>query len=116
MTYKTKSLILIFDFLLTKKEYKLKLNIYEWTLFMKKEIEMSKIGKVLAGLGGVLITGAIGGYLAYLIYKELHFISTDAAFLQADIIDVSPTATGGKIEKLYFNEFQKIKKGDLLAV
>ena len=81
-----------------------------------KENKMNKIGKLLIGLGGIIITGSIGIYLAYLIYKELHFISTDAAFLQADIIDVSPTAIGGKIEKLYFNEFQKIKKGDLLAV
>ena len=77
---------------------------------------MSKMAKILTGLGGVLMAGAIGGYLAYLIYKELYFISTDVAFLQADIVDISPTAIGGKIEKLYFYEFQKIKKGDLLAV
>lgn len=52
----------------------------------------------------------IGGYLAY----ESQFQSTDDAYIEADIIQITPKVSGHILES-YVKDNQRVQKGDLVA-
>jgi len=63
-------------------------------------------------VGGVLIVAAIAG-AAYWLYAR-QFESTDDAFIDGDIVQVSPKVSA-YIAKIYVKNNQPVKKGDLLV-
>jgi len=55
-------------------------------------------------------------WLAYFLWHRYHYAVTDAVFVQADnLIYVSFPKVNGKLRKLYKNEGDFVKKGELLA-
>ncbi|MBC7795983.1 MAG: HlyD family secretion protein [Pyrinomonadaceae bacterium] len=62
-------------------------------------------------VGSVLIIAAIAGTIYYLYSRQ--YESTDDAFIEGDIVQVSPKLTA-YVEKVYVSENQRVKKGDLL--
>ncbi len=59
----------------------------------------------------ILLVLAIGVYL-YIDYEK--YIKTDDALVSSDVVSVSPKIMG-RISKLYFQEGDSVKKGELLA-
>lgn len=62
-------------------------------------------------VGAVIFLGAIIG-LSYWLYSR-QFESTDDAFVEANIVQISPKISA-HISKIYVSENQAVKKGDLL--
>jgi membrane fusion protein (multidrug efflux system) len=56
------------------------------------------------------------GWLLYFLWHRYHYAVTDAVFVQADnLIYVSFPKVNGKLKKLYKNEGDRVKTGELLA-
>ena len=58
----------------------------------------------------IIVAVLLGGYLLY----QSQFQSTDDAYVEADIIQVTPKVSGHIIES-YIKDNQEVKKGDLVA-
>ncbi len=55
-------------------------------------------------------------WLAYFLWHRYHYAVTDAVFIQADrLIYVSFSKVNGRLKRLYKNEGDPVKKGELLA-
>lgn len=63
-------------------------------------------------IGAVVLIGGIGGLLYWL--NARHFESTDDAFIDGDIIRISPKVSA-YISKIYVKSNQQVHKGDLLV-
>jgi membrane fusion protein (multidrug efflux system) len=77
------------------------------------KIDFRKHKKILSVAAVVLIIGLIFG-VRYWLYARSHE-STDDAFIDGHIIQVSPKASG-YVKKIYVNDNQQVKAGDLIAV
>jgi membrane fusion protein (multidrug efflux system) len=62
-------------------------------------------------VGSLLIVAAIGGLIYWLYVRQ--FESTDDAFIEADIVQISPKISS-HVKKIHVRENQEVKKGDLL--
>ncbi len=62
-------------------------------------------------IGVVLIVGLIVGLRSF--FRSMHYVSTDDAMIVGHIVDVSPKVSG-QVLKVYVNDNQRVKKGDLL--
>ncbi|HJY29210.1 MAG TPA: HlyD family secretion protein [Pyrinomonadaceae bacterium] len=76
------------------------------------KIDFRKHKKILSVAAVVLIIGLIFG-VRYWLYARSHE-STDDAFIDGHIIQVSPKASG-YVKKIYVNDNQQVKAGDLIA-
>jgi membrane fusion protein, multidrug efflux system len=76
------------------------------------KIDFRKHRKILSVAAVVLIIGLIFG-VRYWLYARSHE-STDDAFIDGHIIQVSPKASG-YVKKIYVNDNQQVKAGDLIA-
>lgn len=76
------------------------------------KIDFRKHRKVLSVAAVVLIIGFIFG-VRYWLYARSHE-STDDAFIDGHIIQVSPKASG-YVKKIYVSDNQQVKAGDLIA-
>ncbi len=65
---------------------------------------------VLFLVAAVVIVACVGGYL---VWRNSLGVSTDDAFLRADVVQV-PAEAGGRIVEVHVAENQHVKKGDLL--
>ncbi len=74
-----------------------------------EEIKRPKKRKIIIPIV-VLITILTGAYL----FHESHFQSTDDAYVEADIIQVTPKVAGHIVES-YVEDNKEVKKGDLVA-
>lgn len=72
---------------------------------------MKKIGLVVIIV--LVVAFAYKGY-DYIVYREKNAVS-DAGFVKSDSLSVLNFKVGGKIEKLFKEEGEDIKKGELLA-
>src|ERR1051325_3391724 len=79
---------------------------------MVMKIDFRKHRKVLSVGAVVLVIGLIFG-VRYWLYARSHK-STDDAFIDGHIIQVSPKASG-YVTKIYVNDNQQVKAGDLVA-
>ena len=70
-----------------------------------------KVGSALLLL--IVIVLLITGY-RYISFRTNNAVS-DAAFIKSDRLALLSFKVGGKVEKLFVNENQKVKKGELLA-
>ena len=70
-----------------------------------------KVGSALLLL--IVIVLLISGY-RYISFRTNNAVS-DAAFIKSDRLSLLSFKVGGKVEKLYVDENQKVKKGELLA-
>lgn len=68
--------------------------------------------KILLIAGAVILLAAVGGLFYWL--NARHYESTDDAFIEATIVQVSPKVSG-YVQKLYVTDNQAIKEGDLLV-
>jgi len=73
---------------------------------------MKKIGLIVIIL--LVIVFGYKGY-EYLSFRSKNAVS-DAGFVKSDSLSILNFKVGGKIEKLFFKEGDKVKKGDLLAM
>jgi membrane fusion protein, multidrug efflux system len=67
---------------------------------------------VVIAAAAVLILGII--YAAFVLFHSFTHESTDDAFIDAHIIAIAPKIAG-RVEKVYVNDNQMVKKGDLLV-
>ena len=73
------------------------------------------MGKKIGTLLLLLITAVlIGGAYNYINYRTKNALS-DAAFIKSDRLALLSTKVGGKVEEIYVDANQKVKKGALLA-
>jgi membrane fusion protein, multidrug efflux system len=79
---------------------------------MVMKIDFRKHRKVLSVAAVVLVIGLIFG-IRYWLYARSHE-STDDAFIDGHIIQVSPKASG-YVKKIYVSDNQQVNEGDLLA-
>lgn len=63
-------------------------------------------------IGAVILIGAIGGLIYWL--NARHYESTDDAFIDGDVIQISPKVSA-YVAKIYVKSNQKVHKGDLLV-
>ncbi|HST23215.1 MAG TPA: HlyD family secretion protein [Blastocatellia bacterium] len=78
----------------------------------KKAVPFYKRMRVMIIAAVFLIIGLFFG-VRYYVYASAHE-STDDAFIEGHVIQISPKVTG-HISKIYIVENQQVKKGDLLA-
>lgn len=78
-----------------------------------KEVhEKSKgIKRRIAAIVGVIIVIVLAFYIAH----ELHYQSTDDAYVETTTVNVSPRVSG-QIEEVYITDNQHVKAGDLIAI
>ena len=69
---------------------------------------------IVLGIFGILIIGTIIAVYKYISFTN-HYVSSDAAFVKSDSLTFLSFKLPGKIEKIYVNEGDKIKKGEVLA-
>jgi len=62
----------------------------------------------------VLIIGSVYALIRYINFTN-HYVSSDAVFVKSDTLTNLSFQLPGKIEKIYVNEGDNIKKGELLA-
>lgn len=80
---------------------------------VKSEPEKKKKSKLpFVVLGSVLLVAAIGGLFYWLHARQ--FESTDDAFIEGNIVQVSPKVSA-YVTKVYVKENQQVRKGDLLV-
>jgi membrane fusion protein (multidrug efflux system) len=65
-------------------------------------------------LGGVILVGAIA-YLLYWLLIASHYVSTDNAYVGADVAQVTPLVSG-QVEEVRVADTQPVKTGDVLVV
>ena len=65
-------------------------------------------------LGGVLLVLAIGYFLYWLLIAS-HYVSTDNAYVGADVAQVTPLVSGA-VTEVRVADTQPVKKGDVLVV
>ncbi len=70
--------------------------------------------KIILAIFGILIIGTVFALYRYISFTN-HFVSSDAVFVKSDTLTNLSFKLPGKIEKIYVNEGDKIKKGRLLA-
>lgn len=75
----------------------------------QKEIKRPKKRKIFIPLA-IVVSILAGGYF----FHESHFESTDDAYVEADIIQVTPKVSGHIVES-YVQDNMEVKKGDLVA-
>lgn len=75
-----------------------------------KEIKKPKKRNIILPVALIIIAALVGAYLFY----ETHFESTDDAYIEADIIQVTPKVAGHIIES-YIEDNKEVKKGDIVA-
>ena len=63
-------------------------------------------------IGAIVLIGAIGGLIYWL--NARHYESTDDAFIDGDIVQISPKVSA-YVTKVYVKGNQRVKKGDLLV-
>ncbi len=63
-------------------------------------------------VGGILLLAAIGGFIYWLYVRQ--FESTDDAFIEADVVQISPKISA-YVAKVYVKGNQQVHKGDLLV-
>ena len=69
---------------------------------------------IVLGIFGILIIGTIIAIYKYISFTN-HYVSSDAVFVKSDSLTNLSFKLPGKIEKIYVNEGDKIKKGEVLA-
>ncbi len=74
------------------------------------EKEVKKVNKKALIIGGVVLTGVIGLFVAH----GLKFQSTDDAYVEAHMIQIAPKVSG-QITEVYIKDNQKVKEGDIVA-
>gem|GEM_PF-1084341 len=57
---------------------------------------------------------SITAWFVFYFYQRFHYIVTDNAFQMADIVNVSTEDVSGKIVSIYVDEFDRVKKGQVL--
>ena len=62
----------------------------------------------------ILIIGSLYALYRYIHFTN-HYVSSDAVFVKSDTLTNLSFKLPGKIEKIYVNEGEKIKKGEILA-
>ena len=77
-----------------------------------KHIKSKKF--IIFGVFGILIIGSLYALYRY-IYFTNHYVSSDAVFVKSDSLTNLSFKLPGKISKIYVNEGDKIKKGEILA-
>ncbi len=70
--------------------------------------------KIILGILGILIIGTVFALYRYISFTN-HFVSSDAVFVKSDSLTNLSFKLPGKIKKIYVNEGNKIKKGEVLA-
>ena len=70
--------------------------------------------KIITVIFAVLIIGSLYALAKYIHYTS-HYVSSDAVFVKSDTLTYLSFQLPGKIKKIYVNEGDKIKKGQLLA-
>ncbi len=63
---------------------------------------------------GVLVLLVLGGFAALYFAKEMNYQSTDDAYVETTMVNVSPKISG-QIQEVYVTDNQKIEAGDLVA-
>jgi len=81
----------------------------EWRMENKKSKK-----KIILTIFAVLIVGSFFALYKYISFTN-QYVSSDAAFVKSDSLTFLSFKLPGKIEKIYVNEGDKIKKGEVLA-
>lgn len=76
----------------------------------KPEKTRSKLPFIV--IGAIVLIGAVGGLIYWL--NARHYESTDDAFIDGDIVQISPKVSA-YVTKVYVKGNQRVKKGDLLV-
>jgi len=69
---------------------------------------------IVLGIFAILIIGTIIALYKYISFTN-HYVSSDAVFVKSDSLTNLSFKLPGKIKKIYVNEGDKIKKGEILA-
>ena len=69
---------------------------------------------IVLGIFAILIIGTIIALYKYISFTN-HYVSSDAVFVKSDTLTNLSFKLPGKIKKIYVNEGDKIKKGEILA-
>ena len=70
--------------------------------------------KLFAGLGAVVLLGAVGYGAWYMLVAAGH-VETDNAYVDADVAQVTPLVTA-PVTEVRVNDTQAVKRGDVLVV
>lgn len=83
---------------------------------MSAQIETTKQrrNRLLMGLGGLVIVTAAGTFGYYKLVGS-HYVSTDNAYANVEIAQITPSV-GGTIAEVLVTDTDPVKKGDLLVV
>jgi len=73
-----------------------------------------KKNKIVLIIFGILLIGSIVALVKYIIFTN-KYISSDAVFVKSDTLTNLSFKLSGKIEKIYVNEGDNVRKGELLA-
>jgi len=73
-----------------------------------------KKNKIVLIIFAILIIGSIVALIKYIVYTN-HYVSSNAVFVKSDTLVNLSFKLPGKIEKIYVNEGDNIKKGEILA-
>ncbi|MBR1977588.1 HlyD family secretion protein [bacterium] len=76
----------------------------------KEEKEVKKVNKKALVIGGVVLVGILGLFIAH----SLKFQSTDDAYVEAHMIQIAPKVSG-QITEVYIKDNQRVKEGDIVA-
>lgn len=75
-----------------------------------EEKEVKKINKKTLIIGGIVLAGILGLFIAH----SLKFQSTDDAYVEAHMIQIAPKVSG-QITEVYIKDNQRVKEGDIVA-
>ena len=75
-----------------------------------EEKEVKKVNKKALIIGGVVLAGVLGLFVAH----SLKFQSTDDAYVEAHMIQIAPKVSG-QITEVYIKDNQRVKEGDVVA-
>ena len=71
-------------------------------------------GRLFAGLGAAVVIAAVG-YGAYWLLVGSHYVSTDNAYVGAEVAQITPQVSG-QIAQVRVSDTQAVKAGDVLVV
>ena len=77
---------------------------------LEEEKKVKKVNKKALIIGGVVLAGALGLFIAH----NLKFQSTDDAYVEAHMIQIAPKVSG-QITEVYIKDNQRVKEGDIVA-